>query len=145
VSGRADPRGPVNVDADVALRSDFRLARVHAHPNSTRPALRSQGCLRVGRGGERRSRAPEGDQERVPLRVHLVPVVARERLAKQPAVRCQRLAIGRPEPAQERGRAFHVREEQRDGAGRQGVAGGWLAAFVTSGHLSSVRPLCRPD
>ena len=57
VTGRADPRGAVDVDPDVPLLAHDRLAGVHAHPHAellaVRPAVRRERAL-----SRRRPRRP---------------------------------------------------------------------------------------
>ena len=114
VPGRADAGGAMDVHADVALVRNGRLPRVDAHPNrELEPALRLLGRgQRVGGPGE-------GDEERVALCVDLDAAVTLERLAQHAAVLFQQPGVGLPVLAQQPGRAFDVREQEGDGAGRE--------------------------
>ena len=83
----ADPCSAVDAHADVPLAADERLARVdpdpHAKRGAVRPGLGGERPL-CGHGGrDRVARACEGDEERVTLRVDLVPVELLDRRAKQ--------------------------------------------------------------
>ena len=117
VGGRGDARGAMHVDPHVALVGDDWLAGVdsNAHPDRARlERLPRLGCRgdRVGRPGER-------DEEGVALRVDLDAVVSRERLPQRAAVLVEEIRVSRTVLLEESGRAFDVREEERDGAGRQ--------------------------
>ena len=116
--GGGEPRGEMDVVADVALVRDeraFRCAGRHARDRA--------GSERRGqRGGrlDRPRRGREGEEERIALRVHLDAAVCGARLADQPPVLVERRGVGLgAELVQERGRALDVREEKRDGAGRE--------------------------
>jgi hypothetical protein len=78
VARRADPRRPDDVEPDVALVADRRLAGVQAHAHLTwrRPATRVP-PVRAGRATAAATGvagAPERVEECVPLRVDLAPV-----------------------------------------------------------------------
>ena len=81
MTGRADPRRLVHVDADVALARQQRLAGVKPHPHAHRPGR--QLLLRLSSRAQRFLRVGKGDEERVPLRVDLDAAVRRERLAQR--------------------------------------------------------------
>ena len=84
VTGCCDPRGPMNVQADVALLGHHRLAGVHSHPNPQRQLRQRVLCGR-GRGDGVRG-AREGEEERVPLCVDLDAGAFPERLAEHSPV-----------------------------------------------------------
>src|SRR5439155_24549062 len=71
VAGRADACRPDDVQADVSLLADGRLARVQAHPYShlrpVGPRVLRQGTLAVDRGEHGLTRARERVEERVTL------------------------------------------------------------------------------
>ena len=68
--GGRDPRGAVDVDADVALVGHERLAGVEPHPHADRPVRRAPPCPRAAAASASAARG-EGDEERVALRVDL--------------------------------------------------------------------------
>ena len=82
VPGRADTRGAMDADPDVALLAHPRLTRVqaHAHFDGTpvRPALNRQVALSVDGGRDGVGSRAEGDEERIALRVHHPPLVGGE-------------------------------------------------------------------
>ena len=78
VSRGSDPGRTVDVDADVALFSDERLAGVEAHPHPDRPGLERRLTFRCRR--KRVLGAGEGDEEGIALRVDLDAAVAVEGL-----------------------------------------------------------------
>jgi hypothetical protein len=112
-----DPRRPVDVDADVALVGDERLAGMDAHPDADRAVVERP--LGRGRGRERIGRAVEGHEEGVTLGVYLDAAVALEGLTQEPSVLGQRLRVGVAELVQQTRRPFDVGEEKGDGAGRE--------------------------
>ena len=69
VPGAHDPRRPMDVDADVSLLGDDRLAGVDADPHAHGPVR--QRVLGVSSRGDRIGGARERNEERVPLSVHL--------------------------------------------------------------------------
>jgi hypothetical protein len=90
VAGGADARGLVDAHADVALSADVRFAGVQAHPYShvrvLRPRVSGEVSLDRDRRGDGVLRAPEGDEERVSLGVHLAPAMRRHCGANDPLV-----------------------------------------------------------
>ena len=123
-----DPRGAIDVHADVVVAAERADARVQAHPD---PDGRVAGpgrlvkrhlCPRGRRRGRRRLR--EHHQERVTLRPALNATVGRERLAENRVVLIEHLGEGRrPEILHEPRRAFHVREQEGHGSGGEGPIG----------------------
>ena len=114
VSGRRDSRGPVNVDADVALRSHDRLARVNSHAHSDGAVLeglpRFRGCGDGVRG------AGKGHEERIALRIHLDARVPGKGASQGLPVAREQLGVaGAVFPEEARG-AFDVREQESDRA-----------------------------
>src|SRR5581483_12118027 len=73
VSCSCDPRRLVHAEADVSVLADTRLAGMQAHPHpyvgASRPAVCCEVTLRVDGGGDSVLRPPEGDEERVSLRI----------------------------------------------------------------------------
>src|SRR5205085_10793469 len=86
-----DPRRPVNVEADITLLGEKRLAGMEAHPDLDRTAV--QGRLTLRRRGERIMRSREDDEEGVSFSAELDPVVACERVSQKATVLCQRFGI----------------------------------------------------
>ena len=89
--GRAEPRRAHDVEPQVALAAERRLAGVQAHPDAdvgaVGPVVLRVRALRLDGCGDRVAGAREGEEERVALRVDLDAAVLREALAHQPAVR----------------------------------------------------------
>jgi hypothetical protein len=117
VCSRADAGGAVDVDAHVALARQGRLARVHAHAHADVPAR--QCTLRLRCSSNRIGRPDENGEERVALRVDLLTAGLRERAPQNPAMLVENVGIPVPEPAQQRRRPLHVREQEGDRAGRK--------------------------
>ncbi len=119
VAGRADSRGAMDAEADVALFADGRLARVdpHAHQQLSvaGPRLTGELPLRRDGGRDRILRARERDEERVALRVDLTAAVGVERSSQDPLVLGKGVAVEVAELLEEPRRPFDVREEERDG------------------------------
>ena len=118
VAGRHDPRAQVDVQADVAVVRQRRLAAVNAHADPYVPTVERRLCLPCG--GERTRRRRERDEECVPLRVHLHAAVRGERLSKHVPVLRQnlRVPVGAQLVQQPR-RPLDVGEQEGDGAGWQ--------------------------
>ena len=112
-----DPRGAVDVHADVVLLGHERLAGVDAHPDPD--WARSERCLRLGRGGDGVGRPRERDEERVALGVDLDPVVSAEGLTDRAPMLFEKNGVGRPVLLKETRRSFDVGEEERHRAGWQ--------------------------
>ena len=107
----------MDVDADVALVGDDRLAGVDAHPDAERAAferLASLGGRGRGVGG-----SGEGDEESVALRVDLDARVPGERVSQRPAMLGEELDVSRPVLLEQPRRALHVGEEEGDGSARK--------------------------
>ena len=107
---------------DVPLFADHRLTRVQAHADtqhrSVRPGVRGE--LSLGRDGcrDRVAGAPEREEERVTLCVHLDAVPVAEFLAEDSAMLGDHVGVLVAEPLQELGRALDVGEDERDRAMR---------------------------
>ena len=95
--GGHDPRRPVDAQAVVALVAEARLAGVepdpHAERGAVRPRVPGEAALARRRGEHGVPRLAEGDEERVALRVDLLPVVLGERCPQNPPVVGQHLAV----------------------------------------------------
>ncbi len=97
MAGRTDPRRPVHADPDVALAADPRLPRVQTHPHldlgALRPGVRREIALRVDRGLKRVLRRPEGDEERVTLRIDFLPAVGFEGGPQDPLMLAEHVSV----------------------------------------------------
>ncbi|HEY2937173.1 MAG TPA: hypothetical protein VGJ25_11280 [Gaiellaceae bacterium] len=107
----------MDVEADVALRSEGRLSRVQADANANRAAAEQP--LRLDGGGRSIPGTCERDEEGVALRVDLDAAVRRERVPEQVAMPRKRVGVGVAELAEKSRRALDVGEQQGDGAGGQ--------------------------
>jgi hypothetical protein len=112
-----DPRRAHDVDPDVAVTGEPRLAGVDPDPDPERG--RRERILRLPSRRDGVTGARECDEERVSLRIDLDARVARHHLPKEPAVLRQHLPVGVAELAESPGRTFDIREEERDGATRK--------------------------
>ena len=111
----SDACAAVDVDSDIALGGEGRLACVQAHPHPDRARLET--FPTGSRGGCGAGCCREGDKERVALRVDLHTTVRDERLAQHTPVLGQRLGIPRrPQRVEQARRALDVREQERDRA-----------------------------
>jgi hypothetical protein len=117
MADRGDPRGPVDVDPDVALVRDQGLAGVEADPDAD-GAIREPG-LRVAGGRQGVGSPSERDEEGVALGVDLYAVVPLEGVAQHAPVLGERLRVGVAELVHQPRRALDVGEEEGDGAGRE--------------------------
>src|SRR5437764_8488326 len=103
---------------DVTVRRWCGFARVHADPHSecatVRPLVLRECALRVGSSAHRVLRTSERDEERVALRVDLVPVVPYKRIAQQEAVILERRGVAAPELVQQLGGSLDVGEQEGD-------------------------------
>jgi hypothetical protein len=127
-AGGADTRRADDVEAEVALFSDCRLARVEPHPHAhvrvVGPVVLSQRALCVDGAGDRIPRPRERVEERVALRVDLAPAMLLERLAHDPAVIPHDVAVPVAELLKQTSRALDVSEKERNGArGKRAHAG----------------------
>ena len=111
---RRDPRGEVDVVADVALVGEERRPRVHADPDpdragrAPRSVRRPPPALRERSGRRRR---------RLALGVHLDSVVGSASVADQAPVLGERLCVASAPRSATARRALNVGEEESDGAG----------------------------
>jgi hypothetical protein len=112
----------MDAEPEIALRVDLRLAGVethsHAHGCSVGPRMRVESSLRRDRGGDSVAGSFEGDEERVALGVDLPPLVRLASLPNQALVLLEYVRVSVAEALHEGGRAFEVREEERDRAAR---------------------------
>ena len=99
--GRADASGADDVEADIALLREVRLARVQADPNAhgaiVRPLVRGVRALHVGRCSDGLASPREREKERVPLGVDL-DAAGTKRGPDQPPVLAQGLGVALSEP-----------------------------------------------
>ncbi len=123
---RGDPRPAVDTESDIALTAHRRLARVDAHADTqlsvVGPRMLGEAELARDRAGDGVLGAPEGDEERVSLRVDLVAAVLGERLAEDPLVVGERPTVDVASQLFEQLRgSFDVCEQEGDGADGQFV------------------------
>ena len=123
VARRADARRADDVEPEIPLFADRRLARVQAHPHAhllpSRPLVGRERALGGDRPGDGVPCAREGVEERVALGVDLGSTLVAEALAEQLPVVADDVAVGVPELLEQPGRALDVGEEERDGASRK--------------------------
>ena len=117
VGGAGDPRGAVDVDADVPLVRNDRLAGVDSHADPDRTPLKR--AARLGGGRDRFGSSRERDEEGVALCVHLDAAMAYERLAECVSVLGEEDGVGRPVLLEQSRGALDVGEEERHRAARQ--------------------------
>ena len=107
----------MDVESDVPLVGQERVTRVDAHPH---PRLtRDKGSLRVLRRGQRVVCVGEGDEEGVALRTELDPAMPAYSIPYQAVVLGENIDVFAPELLEQPSRAFDVREQERDGSGRE--------------------------
>ena len=131
VPRRADPGGPMDVEADVPALGRGRLARMDAHPDAERglgrPVVAGERALCVGGGTERRR-----GTARTRRRTRRRGSRSRGRPSGPTASRIEAPVIGHhrgvvvTQLLDEARRCLHVGEEERDGADRE------IAASVES-------------
>jgi hypothetical protein len=101
-----------------------------------RPLVSRESALTVDRGCHGVLGASKRDEEGVALRVDLAPVVGGERLAQDPLVLLERLAVPLAELLQQPSRALDVGEEEGDGADRKLVDRAHGQVLPPSGGVS---------
>ena len=120
---RADPRRPVHRQPRIPSPRRHRLPGMHPdphpHPRPARPVPPGQRPLDLQRAQHRLPRAAERGEERVPLGVHLMPVMGGDRRPHQPPVPGQHLRIPLPQRLDQPGRPLDVGEHERDHPARK--------------------------
>jgi hypothetical protein len=128
VPSGGDARGPMHVDAHVAVAHQLRSARMEAdpytHDAALGPGMRRQDARRRSGGRHRAGCRREGHKEAVALGVDLDATVIGKRLAHQALMLGQDPRIGVAKAQEQLGGALDVAEEEGDGAGRQVRHGG---------------------
>ena len=124
MAGRRDAGRAHDVQPEIALLADVRLAGVephaHAHRAPVRPLVVAEGALGVDRGRDCVARPREREEEGVALRVDLRAAARAEGLAHEPPVVGRDVSVRLvAELLQEARRALDVREDERDGAAGQ--------------------------
>ena len=121
----------MDIGADVAFVSQQGRSGVQtdAHPDRTALEALGDSASRRQRTGRRRER----DEEGVALRIDLDPALPAEGLAQDTSMLCQcpRVRI-RPQLVKQAGRAFHVAEQEGDGASGEVARHGWHDAPALS-------------
>ena len=120
MGGSRDPRRTIDVEADIVVRADDRLARMKSHPDADRPDVRGpglgrEGALRVGCGRDRRDGTLEDDEECVSLGRDLDPTGLLDRCAQDGVVTFEEGAECRAQGGREAGGSLDVREQERHG------------------------------
>jgi hypothetical protein len=92
VARGGDARSPMDVSADVALVGEQRRPRVHACPHADRAGAAERRAERSC-CGERPRRSREGEEESVPLRVHLGAAVGAARLPNDTSMLSERFCV----------------------------------------------------
>ena len=123
VPRRRDSRRLVERKADVVVADALDLAAVDAHADLDRVALgpwmRGEGPLRVDGGRDRGGGVGERHEHRVALRAEDPAAMGGHGRLQQLAVLRQQRRIGIAEPLEHARRTLDVREQEREGAGRQ--------------------------
>jgi hypothetical protein len=123
VRRRGDPRGSVQAHSDVLGLDHLRLAGVEAHPRAhlgaARPGVRRERPLGVCGRPDGLPGAREPEEHRVALGPHLLAAVRAGRVAQELPVHPEEAGVLAAEPLQQLGRAFDVREQERDRPARQ--------------------------
>src|SRR5262249_26771818 len=118
VARLADPRGAVDVDSEVALRANRRLAGVNADPDANLdavwPAVVHERLLCRNGGRDRAAGVLEDEKELVASAVHLMAVLGVDCLADEPPVIVEDTLVRVAQSLDEAGRRLHIREDQRD-------------------------------
>ena len=117
VADRRDARALVDVEPDVTLLGQSRLACVQ--PHSYLDGAAREGALAVAGSGDGVRGPRERNEEGVALGIDLDAVAFGDGRAKQPAVLVKCLRIVVTELVQELRRALDVGEEERDHTGRE--------------------------
>src|SRR6266849_9907622 len=103
------------------------------------PDVLGKPALRCDRRRHRVLGATEGDEERVPLRVDLVAAVLGERLAQDPLVIGERVAVAISQLLEQLRRTLDVSKEEGDRADRQLRGRAHARLRITSGIPASSR------
>jgi hypothetical protein len=102
MTGGADPRGAHDVQPEVTLLADRRLAGVQAHPHAhdrvLGPPMLGERLLRGDGRGDGVARTAEGIEEGVALRVDLGAGLGGKRIAHDSAVVADHVAVAVAEP-----------------------------------------------
>ena len=113
---RADARGTMDAHPEVAGGRHLGLGGVDPHPDPNLPGiaplLGRVGTLRIDGRRDAVLCAAERDEEALPLRVHLVPVMRCDRIADELGVPGEDVAVVATERTDETRRSLHVREEE---------------------------------
>ena len=140
-----DARREVDVHPDVPVLVGLRLSRVQPHPDPHvgvfGPAVLRERplCLHACLDGVAGRR--EGHEEAVALGAELVPVPGVDGGAHEQPLLVEDLCVVLAEPGQQLGRALHVAEEHRHGAGWQRVlhATNYRRRLARRGHIRAGR------
>ena len=136
---RGDPGAQMDLEADIPLGRDLRLAGVQAHPDAQRAPREYTLSGGGGCGGSRRRR--EHEEERVALCVDLHASVRLGDRADQAAMLGERGTVRGTELSQQPRRALDVGEEERDRSGGKlghgpSLSSGFPRDYATSRSFS---------
>ena len=127
VCGAGDPGGAVDIEAEVFVTDERRLASVqpdaHLNASSLGPGMRLQRELRRRRATAGIQRATENDEERVALGAQLVAAMLGQGFAEHRVMGEQHVGVALAELLDESRRAFDIAEKEGDGTGGQAHAG----------------------
>jgi hypothetical protein len=120
----ADPGRAVDAESDVPFARCGGLSRVDAHPHAklraVRPGVLGKPALTRDRRSDSILRAPEGDEERVTLRVDFVASVFSKGRSQNGLMIHERHAVAvSSEPFQQLRGSLDVREQEGDGPDRK--------------------------
>ena len=145
MTARRDAGGAVDVNPDVAFVAEVGRAGVQTHAHADR--TRGQSSQRVGGRLECAGCGREGDEEGVPLGIHLDAVVAGAGLADHAPVLGERRGVClRSQLVQQLGRALDVGEQEGDRAGGEIASHEEMmpSQGKASGHAAGLRLERRP-
>src|SRR5713101_5387371 len=123
VRGRRDPRGVMNIDADVLIADEWRFAGVEANPDADRfiprPRLGGEFTLRLGGCAARVQGALEHAEKRIAFGAQFPAVAACERRTQNLVMNHLRLHVALAELLHQLSRSLDIGEKERYGAGRK--------------------------
>ena len=115
--GRCDPRGSMYVVPDIPLVGKERLTRVESHPHPNLSIC--QRSLRVRGSRHRPRRTRECNEECIPLRIDLDPLVPRPDVPQHAVMLGKHLGIPIAQPLKQPRRALNIGEQKRHRPGRK--------------------------
>ena len=141
VRGTGDPRRVMDVQADVLVAHQGRLARMKADPDPYRgavgPGMLGKGALRAGRGLASVHRAREYTEERISFGAELPSLVAPKCISQHLVMDHLQLHVLFAELLHQPRRPLDVGEEEGHGAGRKGQLRGRDSEGLKSGSSAA--------